>query len=151
MIVDSLYTFDLLNGVDKTVTYRAFFNRTKSYSPYSNYKVGAVVVCNNDTVYDGTNIENMSFGLTICAERLALFKAIQAGEHKETIDKIIFATDTPEEHFSPCGACLQTIAEFCDPLILIAHYNGMTIRTWSLSDLLPHSSAQSSIQKACHK
>ncbi|MEO0069503.1 MAG: cytidine deaminase [candidate division WOR-3 bacterium] len=89
-----------------------------AYAPYSNFKVGAAVLANNGKIYSGANIENASFGLSICAERVAVFKAITAGE-KEIKAILVF---TPTEVLTaPCGACLQVINEFSkNPIIILA-------------------------------
>jgi len=79
-----------------------------SYSPYSRYPVGATVVGESGKIYTGTNIENASFGLSICAERVAIFKAISAGE-KKIKDICVVAKSA-----TPCGACRQVIMEFAD-------------------------------------
>ncbi|MEW6013408.1 MAG: cytidine deaminase [Elusimicrobiota bacterium] len=79
-----------------------------SYSPYSRYPVGASVVGSSGKIYTGTNIENASFGLSICAERVAIFKAISNGE-KQIKDVCVVAKSA-----TPCGACRQVILEFAD-------------------------------------
>lgn len=83
-----------------------------SYSPYSKYKVGAVVVGESGKIYRGTNIENASFGLTVCAERNAIFSAISNGE--KSIKMLVLASQPTSirQLNSPCGACLQVMAEF---------------------------------------
>lgn len=90
--------------------------REKSYSPYSKFKVGAALLSNDGTVFSGCNIENASFGVTNCAERTALFKAISEG-HKDF--KLIMIGGAPSEIKGcnitpPCGVCRQALLEFCD-------------------------------------
>lgn len=85
--------------------------REFSYSPYSHFKVGAAIEGESGKIYTGTNIENSSFGLTICAERVALFKGISEGETGFT--KLVLVTDTGLPT-PPCGACRQVLSEF-DP------------------------------------
>ena len=82
----------------------------KSYSPYSKFPVGAAVLGSNGKVYIGCNIENVSFGLTNCAERTALFTMVADG--CKTFDAIAVVADTPQIT-PPCGACRQVMAEFC--------------------------------------
>lgn len=84
--------------------------RKQAYTPYSHFPVGAAVLAGGK-IYRGCNIENASFGLTNCAERTALFKAISDGER--TIEAIAIVADT-DGPVSPCGACRQVLAEFCD-------------------------------------
>lgn len=83
--------------------------RKFSYSPYSKYPVGAAVLCPSGKVYTGCNIENSSYGLSNCAERTAIFKAISSGERK------ILALAVAAKSSTPCGACRQVISEFADP------------------------------------
>ncbi len=88
----------------------------KAYAPYSNYGVGAVLVCDDGTLYTGFNIENASFGATVCAERVALFKAVSEGRRKFTA---IAVASAREENCSPCGICRQTLSEFAPELLVI--------------------------------
>lgn len=109
--------------------------KNNSYSPYSKFSVGAAVEMQSGQVYTGCNIENASYGLTICAERVAIFKGISLGETR--IKKIAISCQTDEGSTSsnmPCGACLQVIAEFSDSDIDI-QIEG--IGNYKLSELLP--------------
>ncbi|MCP4356579.1 MAG: cytidine deaminase [Chloroflexi bacterium] len=81
--------------------------REKAYAPYSNYKVGAALLGDDGRIYTGVNVENVSYGLTICAERTAVFKAVSAGCRK--FQAVVVAT---ENGGSPCGACRQVLVEF---------------------------------------
>ncbi|KAA0764370.1 cytidine deaminase [Bacillus sp. SH5-2] len=85
---------------------------SKAYIPYSKFPVGAALVTNEGKIYTGCNIENASYGLCNCAERTAIFKAVSEGERDFSYLVITGETDGP---ISPCGACRQVIAEFCDP------------------------------------
>lgn len=107
-----------------------------AYVPYSEFKVGAAVYTNGK-IYKGCNIENASFGLTNCAERTAIFKAVSEG-HKE-IDAIAVIADTVGP-VSPCGACRQVMAEFCnqDTIIYLTNFKGET-KEYTISELLPGS------------
>ncbi len=103
----------------------------KAYAPYSNNKVGASVLTENNKIYTGSNIENASYSLTICAERTAIFNAVLDGQRK--ID-ILVVYD--EKTIYPCGACLQVLSEFSDnPLIILADKKGVVF--YRLKDLLP--------------
>ncbi|MFP4384765.1 MAG: cytidine deaminase [Spirochaetia bacterium] len=84
-----------------------------SYSPYSKFRVGAALLCADGSVYRGTNIENRSYGLTICAERSAFFSAVSDGK-KEFTALAIHSPDA-EYPLPPCGACRQVITEFVAP------------------------------------
>ena len=90
-----------------------------SYSPYSNYRVAAAVLAKSGKIYGGTNIENASYGLSMCAERCAIFKAISEGEKEIKAVLIIVSQNPTAPEASPCGACRQVIAEFARPDIPI--------------------------------
>ena len=107
--------------------------REHSYSPYSKYPVGAAVLAASGKVYAGTNIENASYGGTMCAERVAVFKAISEGER----EILAIAVDVPTADFAyPCGMCLQVISEFAKDIpVLLSSASG--VRECKLSELLP--------------
>jgi cytidine deaminase len=108
----------------------------RAYAPYSNYKVGAALVCDDGTVFKGCNIENASYGLTNCAERTAVFSAIAAGKRKF---KAIAIAASGEATPFPCGACRQALAEFCGPDFSVYVASGAdTYETTTLDVLLPH-------------
>ncbi|KMT21656.1 cytidine deaminase [Clostridium cylindrosporum] len=105
-----------------------------SYSPYSNFKVGAALLTDTGEVFTGCNIENASFGGTNCAERTALFKAISEGYKKFT--KIAIISDS-KNYTAPCGICRQVISEFSlDMEVIMANKNG-EYTTKRLRELLP--------------
>ncbi len=105
-----------------------------AYAPYSNFKVGAAVLTSDGMVFLGNNIENSSYGATICAERVAVFKAVS--EAKTNIVKIAIASDT-EDFTYPCGICRQVINEFMpDGEIIIGNKND--VKVYKVSELLPH-------------
>ncbi|KMN45231.1 cytidine deaminase [Bacillus sp. LK2] len=109
--------------------------RENAYTPYSNFKVGAAVLTENDKIYLGCNVENASYGLTNCAERTAIFNAVS---HKEKEVKAIAIVADTEGPVSPCGACRQVIAEFArkDTKIFLANLNG-DIKETTIEHLLP--------------
>lgn len=82
---------------------------SRSYSPYSRFRVGSSVLCSDGRIFSGTNVENASYGLSMCAERVAIFKAVSEGCRE--ISKVYVATES-EKPVPPCGACLQVMAEF---------------------------------------
>lgn len=106
----------------------------RSYSPYSGFRVGAALEGEKD-VYLGTNVENRSFGLTVCAERSAVFNAISRGDRE--FRRLALASPT-EEFILPCGACLQVLAEFCDRLPIILTNSKGELKRVDLKDLYPH-------------
>jgi cytidine deaminase len=108
--------------------------RTAAYAPFSKYLVGAALLTASDETFTGCNVENSSYGLTICAERVAAVAAVAAGQRK--FRALALAT---ADGASPCGACRQFLAEFCDDLpILIVHVDrGNAVREVRLDELLP--------------
>src|SRR4051812_5155869 len=86
--------------------------REKSYAPYSNFRVGAAFRI-GETIYSGTNVENASYGACVCAERIAIFKALNEGQ-KKNIEDLVVVTST-KNGVAPCGLCLQVLSEFCSP------------------------------------
>jgi len=107
--------------------------RRQAYAPYSNFRVGAALLGVSGRVYTGCNVENISYGLTICAERVALFKAVSEGERE--FRAIAVVTDNAA---SPCGACRQVLSEFSrDMEVIIAQDGCEGYEILSLSDLLP--------------
>ena len=106
-----------------------------SYSPYSKFRVGAALLCADGTIYQGTNVENRSFGLTICAERSAIFSAVSAG-NREFAALVVYNPNT-NQVLPPCGACRQVLSEFADQNfpVIMAHPDGRISKT--LTELLP--------------
>ncbi|MEW6512094.1 MAG: cytidine deaminase [Bacteroidota bacterium] len=119
----------------KRLARKAVQARNHSFSPYSHFRVGAALLTKRGKVYTGCNIESSSYGLTICAERTALFKAVSEGER--TFTAIAVATD--EDGFTPpCGACRQVIMDLAGDIdFIMVHRNG-TVRTVRMSELYPH-------------
>jgi hypothetical protein len=109
--------------------------RKQSYSPYSNFAVGAAVLSNDGYIYGGCNIENVSYGLTNCAERTAIFNAVSDGKRNISAIAVVADTDRP---CSPCGACRQVIGEFKIPCIIMANLKG-EYKKVTLEELLPFS------------
>ena len=108
--------------------------RLKAYAPYSNFKVGAALLGRNGEVFTGCNVENVSYGLTICAERVAVGSAVQAGLTE--FDRLAIVTDSAEP-VVPCGACRQVLAEFCPDLPIVSRtVSGLTAE-FALGTLFP--------------
>lgn len=107
-----------------------------SYSPYSKFPVGAALRSDKGNIYTGCNVENISFGLTICAERNAVFKMVASGDRK--IKEILILGNT-EEPLAPCGACRQVLAEFSEPdtTVYMVGKGDKFIKTDMMS-VLPH-------------
>ncbi|MED3661529.1 cytidine deaminase [Ureibacillus sp. FSL K6-8385] len=110
--------------------------REKAYAPYSNFSVGAALATKSGKIFTGSNIENASYGLTNCAERTAIFKAVSEGEREFAALLVVADTKTP---VSPCGACRQVMAEFCPPEmpVYLANMDGKITQT-TVEQLLPN-------------
>jgi cytidine deaminase len=120
-------------------TLEKMINRAKSiskatYSPYSKFPVGAAVLTEDGQVFAGCNVENASYGLTICAERNAIFHMVAQGRQK--ISAVVIYTPTSKPS-APCGACRQVINEFGPDALIISVCDGPDILKKNLSDLLP--------------
>ena len=120
----------------------------RAYSPYSNYKVGAALLCKDGSVYTGCNVENASFSATNCAERTAFFKAVSEGKREFSAIAICGGKDgVIEGLFPPCGVCRQVMREFCDDNFEIHLLAKEGIETYTLGELLPVSFAPQTIKK----
>jgi cytidine deaminase len=110
--------------------------REKAYAPYSNFKVGAALRSKSGKIFAGCNVESASYGLTVCAERVAIWKAVSEGEAESEFEAIAVVADT-HELTPPCGVCRQIIWEFCgDVPVIFANLEGKT-ETVKMSELLP--------------
>ena len=108
--------------------------RLRAYAPYSNFMVGAAVEAENGDIYIGCNVESASYGLTVCAERVAIWKGISCGEKRFT--QIAVVVDT-EDLTPPCGVCRQIIWEFCgDVPVILSNLDGKS-EIIKMSELLP--------------
>ena len=107
--------------------------RQRAYAPYSKYPVGAALRTKSGRVFTGVNVENAAYPHTMCAERVAIFKAVSEGEKE--FDVISVVTDNGG---SPCGGCRQVLAEFgLDTLVLIANGKGELLKEMTVKELLP--------------
>ena len=124
---------------DKELFYESVKAMNNSYSPYSGCRVGAALLCKSGKVYTGTNIENAAFGPTVCAERVAVFKAVSEGEREfEKIAVVGGKNGEINGIFAPCGVCRQVLREFCkDDFILLLGEAPKSFKTVTLKDLLP--------------
>ena len=109
--------------------------RESSYSPYSHFRVGAALLCADDSVYTGCNIENAAYGATICAERTAIFKAVSEG-HRDFV-RIVIAGRS-EDYCYPCGMCRQFMKEFAPEMQVICLNGKGEAKELTLRELLPY-------------
>ncbi|NPV10250.1 MAG: cytidine deaminase [Ignavibacteria bacterium] len=105
-----------------------------SYSPYSKFRVGAALLTDNNEIITGCNVENASYGLTICAERTAIFKAYSEGKRRF---KAIAISSDDKNFCPPCGACRQIIWELCGDIDVILIDGNKNTKTFKASDFLP--------------
>ena len=123
----------LTDDLRSTLIQTAIEARGWAYVPYSHYPVGAALLTSSGRIYDGVNIENAAYPTTICAERVAVFKAVSEGERDFQAIAVV-----TENGGSPCGSCRQVLAEFgLDITVLIADIAGNLLQEIALKDLLP--------------
>lgn len=117
----------------------------QAHVPYSQFHVGAALLTTDGKIYRGCNIENASYGLTNCAERTAIFKAVSEGDKQFSAIAVVGDTDGP---ISPCGACRQVLAEFCDnhTQIILANLKGDFVIT-NINEILPGYFSSKDLQK----
>lgn len=121
--------------------------RQGAYAPYSNFYVGAALLCDDGEIVTGANVENASFGAGICAERCAIFSAVAKGKKNFSAIAIVGgkAGGPPTEDIYPCGICRQVISEFCSPdLDIIVGHMGEA-RIHRLGELLPYAFTSESL------
>ena len=107
--------------------------RQKAYAPYSKYPVGAALRTKTGRVFTGVNVENAAYPQTMCAERIAIFKAVSEGEQEFEVISVV-----TENGGSPCGGCRQVLAEFgLDTIVLIANGEGKLLKEMTVKELLP--------------
>lgn len=123
----------------------AFAAMDNAYAPYSNYHVGACVLCTDGVTFKGANIENASYGATNCAERTAVFSAYANGYRKEDIAAIAIVSDG-KRIGTPCGICRQVLSELLLPSTPIILSNGKDKMITNITELLPYSFGQEDLR-----
>ncbi len=124
----------LNNDLKERLIATALAAREWAYAPYSGYKVGAALLTTSGKIYDGANVENAAYPTSICAERVAVFKAVSEGERQ--FEAIAVAT---QNGGAPCGACRQVLSEFGrDTIVLIVADEGNVVRETTVAELLPN-------------
>jgi cytidine deaminase len=123
----------LTDDLRKRLIQEATSVRQRAYAPYSSYPVGAALLTESGRTYTGVNIENAAYPVTICAERVAVFKAVTEGERDFAAIAVVTANGG-----SPCGSCRQVMAEFgLDTVVLIADEEGHLVQETTVGNLLP--------------
>ncbi len=120
---------------------KAYEARKNSYAPYSDYQVGAALLCEDGNIYTGCNVENASYGATNCAERTAVFKAVSEGKRRFKAIAIAGGLGDNMGMAYPCGVCRQVLREFSEPseMIIVVAGKDFGYREFSLEELLPES------------
>lgn len=124
----------LIEHASSELVKKAIRARARAYAPYSDHAVGAAVITEDGRVYEGTNVENASLGLTVCAERVAVFRAVSEGCTKL---HAVAVAGPGSEPLLPCGACRQVLAEFGVKYVFSVDKNRRTPRRYMLARLLP--------------
>ncbi len=122
-------------ATDDELIAAAWEARDNAYAPYSNFHVGAALMASDGSIFPGCNVENISYGLTNCAERVAIGAAVVAGV--QSFEKVVVVADTAQP-ISPCGACRQVLAEFGVKSVILANRTERLV--FSLEELLPRAS-----------
>lgn len=117
----------------------------RAYAPYSRFHVAAAVVDDRGRVFTGVNVENVSYGLSVCAERVAIFSAVAAGARRITA---LAVASSGTELLSPCGACRQVVAEFAAPDVPVYCEAAGEPRRWTVAELLPNAFAAARLRKS---
>ncbi|MBN2620683.1 cytidine deaminase [candidate division WOR-3 bacterium] len=120
-------------GISKSLVKAVTRAIAHSYAPYSRINVSAGVYCPDGSFYTGANIENSSYGLSMCAERVAMYNALTAGERTFSL-MLVYSPQI--DHIAPCGACLQVIAEFAPEMIIATMNHDQHFKFYPLSTLL---------------
>ncbi len=112
-----------------------------AYTPYSGFKVGAALLCDDGSIYTGCNIENSSYTPTVCAERVAVFKAVSDGKHEFSAMAVCGGKDgiLTDKPCRPCGVCRQVLSEFCREDFKVYIASKDDVKEYILSELLPFS------------
>ncbi|HEX9251406.1 MAG TPA: cytidine deaminase [Ignavibacteriaceae bacterium] len=128
----------------KTLAHKAVEAKVNALPTYSNFHVGAALLTMEDKIFQGCNVENSTYGLTICAERTAIFKAISEGERK--FKAIAIASDS-HDYITPCGACRQIIFDHCGEIDIICTNGKEEYKVFKTSELLPFAFGDKDLNK----
>ena len=135
----------------KELVAKALEAREQAYAPYSNFQVGAALLCADGTIYKGCNIENASYSATNCAERTAFFQAVSEGKREfQAIAIVGGQADVSETGFcAPCGVCRQVMRELCNPnsFEIVLARNADEYKVFTLEELLPMSFGPENLEK----
>lgn len=136
-----------MSSLNTTLNRMALDGMKYSHSPYSQKKIGASVLLTNGKTYSGCNIENASYGGTVCAERVAIWKAYSENPASEKIMEVVVASNE-DSPWPPCGFCRQVLAEFCSEktVVRLINLSGAEV-IYAFNDLFPHAFAPAHLKK----
>ncbi len=123
-----------MQNIDREAIKNAELARTRAYAPYSKFSVGAALVTTDGAHFSGCNVENRSYGLTMCAERVAVGAAVLEGKTRFVLLALVSDSDRP---VVPCGACRQVLAEFAPSLRIVSQSSKGKVEEFALDTLLP--------------
>lgn len=121
--------------------------RERAYAPYSQFAVGAALLCSDGTVYLGCNIENAAFGAAMCAERVAIYQAVTGGKNSFVKMAVCGGGDHADAPCSPCGICRQVLQEFCKDDFRVILKNANKLVSYKMGELLPVSFQKNMLEK----
>lgn len=134
----------LTDEMRQTLIQRAVDAWQHAYAPYSEYAVGAALLTDTGQIFDGINVENAVYPLTMCAERVAVFKAVSDGERSFSAIAVV-----TKNGGTPCGSCRQVLAEFSlDTVVLVADLHGHLVHELTVADLLPYAFGEADLDAA---
>lgn len=134
----------LTNDTRKRLVEKAMDAWHRAYAPYSEYAVGAALLTESGRIFEGVNIENAVFPLTVCGERVAVFKAVSEGERSFSAIAVV-----TKNGGTPCGACRQVMAEFgLETIVLIADLEGKIVHELTVAELLPYAFSDADLDAA---
>lgn len=122
-----------MDNFEEKLIEEALRAKENAYAPYSKFKVGAALLTLSGNIYRGANVENASYGLTVCAERIAIFNAVVSGERNFLAIAVVSNADP----IPPCGACLQVLNEFSPQMTIILRGKRGKVEKYKLKELLP--------------
>lgn len=134
----------LTDEIRQTLIHKARDAWQRAYAPYSDYAVGAALLTETGKIYEGVNVENAVYPLTVCGERVAVFKAVSEGERSFSAIAVV-----TKNGGTPCGSCRQVLAEFgLDTVVLIADLQGNLVHELTVAELLPFAFGEADLDAA---
>ncbi len=134
----------------KLLREQAFKVQNHAYAPYSTFHVGAAILTTKGKIYSGCNIENASYGATVCAERVAVWSALASGDSAKIA--AVYVTVNAAESWPPCGLCRQVLVEFAAPdAVVFCEGESQKVKKYKLTDLMPEAVVPAALDSASKK